>query len=81
MQHKYAEKRIEKPQRFYQAPANVVADSRLTNSEKLEVLQTMRHDAVLMAKAAAENMRGGPRSNLRAIELAIQEINTSAEAS
>lgn len=81
MQQHYAEKRIQKPHRFYQAPASVVADSKLTQGENLEVLKTMRHDAVLMAKATAENMTGGPISNLRAIELAIQEIKSATEAS
>lgn len=78
MPHTYAEKRIQKPHRYYQAPASVLADQRLTEDQKLNVLETMRHDAVLMAKAAAENMRGGPRSNLRAIELAMQEIKSPA---
>lgn len=79
MTNRYAQKRIEKPHRYYQAPVSVVSDSQLSADEKLRVLQTMRHDAVLMAKATSENMTGGPAPNLRAIELALQEVDGTRE--
>lgn len=75
----YALNRIQKPHRYYQAPARVIADDKLSEEDKLRVLQTMRHDAILMAKATAENMTGGHTPNLREIELALQDVAGAPE--
>ncbi len=47
------------PTRFYSRPADVVADSRLSRTEKLSVLETWELDARALAVASEENMSGG----------------------
>jgi|AntAceMinimDraft_11_1070367.scaffolds.fasta_scaffold05284_5 hypothetical protein len=74
MKNEYAEKRIFTPHSYYETPAHVLGDSQLSHEEKRRVLRTMETDALLLSKATAESMGGGKKPDLRAIELALQDL-------
>src|SRR5262245_12964600 len=53
------------PTRFYRAPREVLQDRRLTNEEKLAILEAWEAEARELAVAADESMGGGEPSLLQ----------------
>lgn len=74
MKNEYAEKRIVTPHSYYETPAHVLGDTKLSHEEKRRVLDSMKTDALLLSKATAENMDGGKKPNLQAVEMALQDL-------
>ena len=68
---------IKDPAKHYRAPRDVVADNRLTREEKRRVLDSWALDAQLIAVADEENMSGPQRPGLRAVKLALLELERS----
>jgi len=68
------EKAICDPAAVYAAPEDVVADKRLTVSEKLEILRRWAHDADRLAVAESEGMGGGEPAMQRRVLESLREI-------
>jgi hypothetical protein len=75
MNNTYAEPRIKAPHRYYETPDHILKDRRLSYAEQRQALETMRADRLLLTKATAENMTGGKQPDLRAVELALQNLD------
>ena len=50
---------VQNPTQFYGRPSDVIADTRLSRSEKLAVLEAWELDARALAVASEESMSGG----------------------
>ena len=50
---------VQNPAQFYGRPSDVVADTRLSRTDKLAVLEAWELDARALAVASEENMSGG----------------------
>lgn len=50
---------VQNPTQFYGRPGDVIADTRLSRSEKLAILEAWELDARALAVASEENMSGG----------------------
>lgn len=61
------DKAVAQPWTVYEAPADVLADSRLTDGQKRRILESWEHDARELAVAEQENMAGGERSQLNRV--------------
>ena len=68
------------PAKYYQTPADVLDDHRLTQSEKLEILKAWEIDARELQVAEEENMGGGEPSLLAEVERAIAELRDERSA-
>ena len=66
------------PDKFFDAPREVVADGRFTIDEKRRILDSWALDAQLLAVAEEENMGGKDRPGLRDVKLALLELGESA---
>lgn len=78
--------KLDKPSTYFDGPHDVVADSRLSDDQKREALETLEQDARQLSEAAAEGMAGGERSNLdevldakTALACAQQNLGPAAE--
>lgn len=58
------------PQAEYDAPLDVLEDTRLTLEQKRSILESWELDARRLAEATAEGMAGGEDSQLREVALA-----------
>lgn len=74
MEYEYAEKRILTPHAYHENPEHVLADKELSQDQKKRVLISMRNDGVLLSKATAESMGGGEKPSLKAIGIALQNL-------
>ena len=68
------DKAISDPAAVFTAPEDVVLDTRLNLSEKLEVLKRWAHDADLLAVAESEGMGGGEPAMQSRVLKALGEI-------
>lgn len=68
------DKAVAQPWTVYEAPADVLADSRLTDSQKRRILESWEHDARELAVAEQENMAGGERSQLNRVLEALARL-------
>jgi len=59
-----AQDKVEHPLSHFENPAEVIADTALTRSEKVQAVETMEQDARQMAVAAGEGMTGGEPARL-----------------
>jgi hypothetical protein len=66
------------PDKFFDAPRDVVADGRFTTEEKRRILDSWALDAQLLAVAEEENMAGKDRPGLRDVKLALLELDEVA---
>ena len=66
------------PDKFFDAPRDVVADGRFTIDEKRRILDSWALDAQLLAVAEEENMGGKDRPGLRDVKLALLELGEGA---
>jgi hypothetical protein len=62
------------PARFYRVPSDVNRDRRLTDEERLEVLEAWERDARALSVASDEAMTGGEPSQLEQVVLARMEV-------
>lgn len=62
------------PADHFDAPMDVVKDSRLTRSDKKRILEAWMKDAELISVAEAENMQGEKRPRLRDAHLAMEAL-------
>lgn len=70
----HVEDLIAHPQRYFDRPDDVLADSRLTANDKLKVLESWKLDAARLAESTAENMTGGEETDLRDVSKALLEL-------
>ena len=66
------------PDKFFDAPRDVVADGRFTIDEKRRILDSWALDAQLLSVAEEENMGGKDRPGLRDVKLALLELGEGA---
>ena len=71
----YAETRVANPDDYFEMPQHVMFASKLTLEEKRKVLNSLKLDAVLVSKAASENMTGGRVPSLKPIVDALTELD------
>jgi len=62
------------PQRFYRVPGDVNRDRRLTDEERLEILETWERDARALSVASDEAMTGGEPNCLDQVVQARMEV-------
>lgn len=62
--------KVQKPSTHFDEPHEVVADSSLSNAQKVEALDTLEQDARLLAEATSEGMGGGELNKLRDVLIA-----------
>jgi hypothetical protein len=62
--------KVQKPSTYFDEPQEVVMDSSLSKSQKVEALDTLEQDAREMAEASSEGMRGGERNKLHDVLIA-----------
>jgi hypothetical protein len=67
--------KVQRPQREFDHPAEVVADPALAKDEKLAALDAMEQDAKQLAVASGEGMSGGEDTNLRDVLVARKMID------
>jgi hypothetical protein len=72
------EKLVKDPGDHFATPRDVVADERLTVDEKRRILDSWALDAQLLTVAEEENMGGKDRPGLRAVKLALLELENKA---
>lgn len=66
---------ISKPDAFFQSPAEILYDTRLSKALKLKILKSWKNFSIGMQRADDENMRGeNAKSNLRDIEDAMIKL-------
>ena len=75
MQTKFDEA-IVRPHGVYGAPEDVLADDTLTGSQKREVLERWKSEAIHLQESAAEGFGGGERSHLDDVVSALDSIET-----
>ena len=66
------------PADHFEAPMDVVKDSRLSRSDKQRILEAWIKDAELISVAEAENMSGRKRPHLREAHLAMLALEEQA---
>lgn len=66
---------IQSPASAFRDPADVVANRRLTNAQKLRVLKQWEIDARALAVAEEEGMTGGEPSMLQRVMLALDQLD------
>ncbi|MGQ0740971.1 MAG: hypothetical protein ACT4OG_01560 [Alphaproteobacteria bacterium] len=71
---KFIEEAKADPGRFYRQPADVVRDRRLTNEERLTILNTWERDSRALLVASDENMSGGEPNQLEQVIKARMEV-------
>jgi hypothetical protein len=76
---KFVEDAKADPGRFYRQPSDVVRDRRLSNEERLAILEAWERDARALLIAADENMSGGESSELELVIKARMEIEKTME--
>jgi hypothetical protein len=69
---------LKDPDRHFECPRDVVADSRFTTDEKRRILDSWALDAQLLTVAEEENMGGKDRPGLREVKLALLELEQGA---
>jgi hypothetical protein len=67
---------ITNPQHHFHAPAEVLADSSLSNDEKRRILESWQLDAQRLAESTAENMSGGEESDLEEVSKSLLELKS-----
>lgn len=65
---------IKDPQQHYQHPNDVLADTACSREQKIEILQSWQTDASLLQTASDENMGGGERDHLAAVNKALEQL-------
>jgi len=70
----HVEDLIAHPKRFFGAPNEVLLDSRLTQDEKRNILESWKHDALRLAESTSENMSGGEESDLREVAKVLLQL-------
>jgi len=65
------------PARYYRSPSDVVRDRRLSDAERLEILDAWERDARSLSVADDENMAGGEASHLAQVVKARIEVEQS----
>jgi len=55
------------PARFYQVPGDLLRDRRLTDQERLEILEVWERDARGLAAADEEDASGGESTRLKSV--------------
>lgn len=64
------------PTKEFDKPFDIVKDERLSNAQKLELLQQWEADAQLMQEAATEGMTGGEDALLREVSEARKAVES-----
>jgi len=62
--------KVRKPSAYFDEPHEVVADSSLSKSQKVETLDALEQDARQLAEASSEGMGGGERNKLQEVLIA-----------
>lgn len=65
---------LQDPNAYYEIPKDVLGDRRLSDQDKIKVLQQWKYDAIHMQTSEAENMSGGERSSLDQILECLRKI-------
>jgi hypothetical protein len=65
---------ISHPTRYFSDPREVLADQKLTHSDKRKILESWKLDASRMAESTAENMSGGEEEDLREVSKVLLQL-------
>lgn len=71
---KFIEEAKGDPARYYRQPSDVVRDRRLSNEERLAILDAWERDARALTVASDENMSGGEPNQLSQVIKARMEV-------
>jgi hypothetical protein len=76
--------KVQKPSTYFVEPQEVVVDSSLSKSQKVETLDALEQDARQLAEASSEGMGGGKRNKLQEVliakdALALQSVADNAD--
>jgi hypothetical protein len=76
--------KVQKPSTYFDEPQEVVVDSSLSKSQKVETLDTLEQDARQLAEASSEGMGGGECNKLHEVliakdTLALQSVADNAD--
>jgi len=62
--------KVQKPSTYFDEPHEVLVDSSLSKTQKVEALDTLEQDARQLAEASSEGMGGGERDKLHEVLVA-----------
>jgi hypothetical protein len=79
MAQRELERAVIEPSSVYEAPEDVLADSRLDDADKRRVLESWERDARELAVAEEENMAGGEPNRLGAVLEALAKLPAADE--
>ena len=79
MAQRELERAVTQPSSVYEAPEDVLADSRLDDTQKRRVLESWERDARELAVAEDENMAGGEPNRLGAVLEALAKLPATDE--
>lgn len=71
------EEAITRPRGVYGEPSDVLADDALTGSQKREVLERWKAEAIHLQESTAEGFGGGEQSHLDDVVDALSSLNES----
>jgi nucleotide-binding universal stress UspA family protein len=69
------EEHMTTPTGIYTTPADIMAATLLTNTEKRDLLHDLKADSKALSRAADESMNGGDNNQLQAVENALIELD------
>ena len=72
---------IANPSEYYSDPAQVIEDESKTESEKHQILNAWKSEAIHLQESEAEGFEGGENSRLDSVEKAIETLNKESESS
>jgi hypothetical protein len=61
------DEKVQKPDTHFDEPHEVLADSSLSELQKVKALDTLEQDAKQLSEASAEGMAGGERTKLHEV--------------
>ncbi len=79
MQRHDIDELIANPHRHFDKPYDVVAETDLSLSDKIKILESWKLDAQRLAESTAENMSGGEESDLRDVSKALGELKAQVQ--
>jgi len=75
-----SDQKVQKPSTYFDEPQEVVEDSSLSKSQKVEALDTLEQDARQLAEASSEGMGGGEPNKLHDVLIAKDALALQAVA-